>query len=62
MRLETGRYLSREQAEKILDATGNILQTIGIKVASGECRKKLKSCQGISLKGDRALKIGRAHV
>ena len=61
MRLETGRHLSREQAEKILDATGNILQTIGIKVASGECRKKLKSCQGISLKGDRALISTRAY-
>ena len=54
MRLNRGRHLSPQRAEKIIQSAGTILEKTGMKVSNREYLEKLKGQDGISVKGDRA--------
>ena len=49
-----GMYLSREQAEKITEGAGKVLEEIGIKVTDKKSEERLEHCPGITMKDHRA--------
>lgn len=49
-----GMYLSREQAEKITEGAGKVLEEIGIKVTDKKSEEHLEHCPGITMKDHRA--------
>lgn len=54
MRLQKGRHLSRQRAERIIDGAGQTLRNTGIKVTDKSVLEELKGLEGIQVKSDRA--------